>query len=244
MTSLYPITVQDFEGPLDLLLHLIETQKMSITDIKLSQITDQYLSYLRDSLAQQMEVASEFIVMASTLIAIKAKTLLPQQKNDEQSAVLNDEWQEDPEALLREQLIIYRAYKEAATELKHREQTRHEQWNRMPMSLELFRDHPVAADFLAEVTPARLQKIYEAVLERLLADPEVEIYRDQESIPMRMARIERRLLLGPVNFQQLIETNSRREWVTVFLSLLELIHLRKVVFRQERMFSDIWIEKI
>ncbi len=244
MTNSFPIAVQDFEGPLDLLLHLIETQKMAITDIKLSQITDQYLTYLRDSLAQHMEVASEFIVMASTLIAIKARTLLPQPKLDQQEIGVDDEWQDDPEERLREQLIVYRAYKEAATELKHREQFRQEQCNRLPMSLEPFREYPVAADFLNHVTPARLKKIYEAVMERMLDDPEVEIYRDQESIPMRMARIERRLLLGPATFIQLIETNSRREWVTVFLSLLELIHLRKVVFRQERMFSEIWIERL
>lgn len=78
MNHPFPIMIQDFEGPLDLLLHLIETQKIPIADIKLAQITDQYLAYLRDSLAQQMEVASEFIVMASTLIAIKARSLLPQ----------------------------------------------------------------------------------------------------------------------------------------------------------------------
>jgi segregation and condensation protein A len=244
MNHPFPIMIQDFEGPLDLLLHLIETQKIPIADIKLAQITDQYLAYLRDSLAQQMEVASEFIVMASTLIAIKARSLLPQPQKKNELIELDEALEEDLEARLKERLLAYRAYKEAAIEFKRREQFRQEQSSRMPISLEPYREYPVTADFLAGLTIAKLQKTFQMVVERMLDDPDVEVFRDLESVPMRMARIERRLLLGPVTYYQLLESNTRKEWVTVFMSLLELIHLRKVMVKQERMFADIWIEKV
>ena len=244
MTTPISISVLDFEGPLDLLLHLIETQKIPIIDIKLAQITDQYLAYLRDQLSQQMEVASEFIVMASTLIAIKARSLLPQDKKDRSTTDEHGDFEEDPESLLKERLLAYRAYKEAASELRQREQLRQERWNRMPISLEPYRNYPVAGDYLTGLTIFKLQKIFQTVVDRRMEDPDVEVFRDHESIPMRMARIERRLLHGPMTYLQLLESSTRREWVTVFVSLLELIHLRKVVCKQERMFAEIWIEKV
>ena len=243
MNASFQVTIQDFEGPLDLLLYLIETRKMAIADVKLALITDQYLNYLRDSLAQQMEVASDFIVLASTLIAIKARSLLPPSKAAEASFDV-DAAEEDLEALLRERLLTYSAYKELAQELKRREQSRQEQAGRMPMALDAYRKKQTVGDFLAGLTLDKLVGMYESVQKRLLDDPDIEVYRDHESIPMRMVRIERRLALGPTTFMHLLESRSRREWVAVFLSVLELIHLRKVVFRQEGVFADIWIEKV
>lgn len=242
MNESYSVQLRDFEGPLDLLLHLIETQKMAIADIQIASITDQYMSFLRDSISQKMDVASEFIVMASTLIAIKARALLPKASP---STEMDQMWEEaDPELLLKERLQEYRAYKEYALILKQREDFRQQLVGRLPISFEHYRDKPVVADFLQNVTPTKLARLYLDILKRWTNITDVEVYRDHESIPMRMTRIEQRLHKGPAGFHDLLENRSRREFVVVLLSLLELIHLRKVQFKQERMFGEIWIQAL
>lgn len=231
-----------FEGPLDLLLHLIATQELDIYQIPIAHITDQYLNYLRDSLAENMDVASEFIVMAATLIALKARSLLPRTPTFEPLDEFTvDRDSADDESELTRRLLGYRAFKEAAVTLAHLEAARSETVSRLPMPLTPFQRELTIADRLGHVSLTDLRTALCEAVARKRPAVEVEVVRDRETIPQRMRMIERALMRSPTTFASLLQGHSRQEIVTVFLALLELIRQHKVTCRQERRFSDIWI---
>ncbi len=238
----YRLSLDAFEGPLDLLLHLIVTQEIDIHQISLARITDQYLLFLQDSIAAHMEIASEFIVMAATLIEIKAKSLLPQRREDGAEDFDADGEGPDEERELARRLLEYRSFKEAAEALRSMELRRAEWVGRMPLGLEAFRTEPSMADRLGAVQLADLLASLHAALRRTRPAQDVQIARDRETIPQRMRSIERRLRQSGATFADLLDgAGDRREIVTVFLAVLELIRLRRVACEQKVHCGELWI---
>ena len=130
MSDKYVVTIDNFDGPLDLLLHLIKEQDIDIYDIKIEDITKQYLDYIRHMKELNLEIASEYLVMASELIEMKSKMLLPKKKEKE-----DDDYEEDPRELLIERLLAYKRYKEVTSEFKDLELTRKMVFTREPDNL-------------------------------------------------------------------------------------------------------------
>lgn len=240
----FRLQLHAFEGPLDLLLHLIEREELDIYDIPIARVTDQYLALLRDSLDAQMEIASEFIVMAATLIALKARSLLPRPEPAETQLQCDlDAEYVDPERELTLRLLEYRSYKEMASQLQHMEFQRSQVVGRMPLALEAYRTDPSVQEVLAGVTLDRLTAAFLRAVSRVAPIREVSVVRDRETIPERMRRIEKQLDHGRLLFADLLAQRSRREIVTVFLAILELIRMNKVICYQEGLFEALWIDR-
>ncbi len=238
----YRVRLQAFEGPLDLLLHLIESQELDIYDVPIARITDQYLTYVRESMEFRLEVASEFLLMAAQLLVIKARSLLPSHGPKEvQVAYGLDAEYVDDERELRERLIEYRAFKLAGQSLGGQSLLRAERLGRLPLPLESFREERAVSDFLAGVEALHLRDSLARVLARAKIDLDVRIVRDRETVAHRMRLIEHQVRTAPTTFFQLLRQRRRREIVTVFLAVLELIRLNRIVCRQEAQFEDIWI---
>ncbi|PWI56616.1 segregation and condensation protein A [Sulfoacidibacillus thermotolerans] len=238
----YQISLQSFEGPLDMLLHFIESDKLDIHEIPIAKVTDQYMAYLNQSLEFELEIASEFLVMAATLIAIKARSLLPKriEQNPQNPGDLDAE--NDPEQDLKERLLEYKAFKMVALTLEQKQVQRAEHIGRLPTALEPYRELPTVSDFLAGLELSHLQEVVLRVLTRSQKTVDVSVVRDRETIPERMNTILKTLQKGSTTFFALTKNRQRKEIVTVFLAILELIRLNKIICRQEAKFGDIWIE--
>lgn len=234
------LQLQAFQGPLDLLLHLIEREELDIHDIPIARITDQYMIFLENSVAFQMEVASEFLVMAATLIAMKARSLLPRPQLIEENIEADEFFEEVSKQELTRKLLLYRAYRSMTAQFEAMEAERSLVMGRMPMPI--VREHPPGISYLQGLTLQDLQYAFERAWARTQQDSDVEVMRDYETIPQRMRAIERLLQGGPVNFEQLLNCRNRHEIVTVFLALLELLLKQRVRCIQEVKFGDIWIE--
>ncbi len=137
----YNFIIDDFEGPLDLLLHLIKTNEMSIYDIQIEKITEQYLKFIKDMEELNLTVASEYLVMAAELIEIKSKLLLPNPKNEE-----TDDYEEDPREDLINRLVEYKKYKDLVDTFKELEEERREYFSKEPINLSEFRENNVSND--------------------------------------------------------------------------------------------------
>ena len=230
-----------FEGPLDLLLHLIEKNKLDIYEIPILEITRQYLEYLRSWDEMNLEVASEFIVMAATLINIKAKRLLPEAEKKEEE-------QEDEEAELIRRLLLYKQFKEAAGGLKQKiDLSREEIYFRLPETILGQKPIPKAEDLLAGITLEYLYGLVERQerTNRESIDPlragfnsvKREVYTVAEKIDHLIRSLE---LFEEVSFYRLrSESHSKEETVTYFMAMLELSRMNQVVLKQSQLFGDI-----
>ncbi|MGE5176437.1 MAG: segregation and condensation protein A [Hyphomicrobiales bacterium] len=230
-----PIRVQlpAFEGPLDLLLHLIQKDEIEITDIPIARITKQYLETLELMRELDLEVAGEFLVMAATLMRIKARMLLP--------PVLSEEAEEeDPREGLVRQLLEYRRFKEAAGDLERLEADRRLRFERgAPAQLE----DPEASELL----PVSLFRLLDALKNALArqAPPVVHtIVAEPIRIEEAMGLLEATLRERPrLLFEDLlVQFVTRIEKITAFLGLLELLKLGRLEVAQEELFGPIWIE--
>lgn len=223
----YPVRLQNFEGPLDLLLHLIKKHEVDIYDIPITLVTQQYLDYLELMQELDLEVAGEFLVMAATLIHIKSRMLLPRP----------DPAQEDPaedprEALLR-RLLEHQKFKAAAELLHEREIQRSAQWGRPDGRLaDVVGDAPEPE---IEVDLFSLMAAFRQVLERARHRPVVVLPPEQMSIETRIEQLLARLSdRDACGFDELFgDVESRSGLIVTFLALLEMIRLRLVrVFQQ------------
>ncbi len=233
MEDIINIKIPVFEGPFDLLLHLIKEDKIDIYDIPISQITSRYLEYIELMKELNLEIAGEFLVMAATLIHIKSRMLLPP---DEE---IPQEEKEDPRTELVQKLIEYQKYKEAAIELK----TREEEWNRV------FRKEPLTDDeqengelYLFDVGLFDLIDAFKKILEK--APPEtITITKETLTVKDRMSYIME-IMEGKetVRFEELFEkVFTKIQLVITFVAILELIRLGLLRAYQERQFSTIWV---
>ncbi|MGI8905592.1 MAG: segregation and condensation protein A [Candidatus Sumerlaeaceae bacterium] len=233
----YTIKLPVFEGPFDLLLHLIRVNEMDIHDIKVAQITQQYLEYLDIMRELDLDLAGEFLVMAATLIHIKARTLLPVPPEQEEHEEEIDEIL-SAKQLVR-QLVEYRRFKEAAVALREKEDQ---------ASKVLFRNNPVVQiqpDNNAEMT-ADIQLLYKA-FSRVLRFVEAPVYDphmvEKYSVEDKIAHIED-LLEREKTFD--LENVFRRcfnknEVIVTFLALLELCRMKRLVVQQENPFDKIMV---
>lgn len=235
---MYTVQLSQFEGPLDALLHLVSRARIDIRDIFLSQITEQYLASLGESEDLDLDAASEFIQMASVLLEIKSRALLPRPPKLEED-------EEDPEQALIRRLEEYRLYKEAGERMRTLEDEALGTLYRLPEEL--------TTTETIELTGLTLQGLTEAfrrILKRsaLAEEPAAQrrtIQRDTHSVQQCMFRIQSRLSLDmPLRFEALFdERPTRAEAVTVFVALLELWRIGVVRIEQTRAFGNIDLYK-
>lgn len=238
--------LEKFEGPLDLLLHLIEKSKVSIYDIPIVDITEQYLDYVSHMDTEDLNIVSEFLVMAATLIEIKAKMLLPAEEGQ-------DGEEEDPRAELVARLLEYKMYKYMAGELKDMEVDAEKLLYREPaVPAEVLKfEEPVDLDQLLDgLSLARLQRIFQSVMKRRedKVDPirssfgvikKEPVSLEQKVISvMSYARAHRKF-----SFRAMLEKQADKvEIVVSFLAVLELMKIGKIHLTQENTFDDMYIE--
>ncbi len=236
----YKIRLEAFEGPLDLLLHLIREHEIDIYDIPIAQITEQYLEYLGFMESLDLALAGEFMEMAATLIRIKVQMLLPAQTEE------GDE-EEDPREQLVRKLVEYKKFKEAARSLSEHEEDRRRYFQR-GVDPRDYRDPDDSVDteeLLRDVTLFDLVDCLRDVLSRI--PPRIESHAVDLDVTTVEEQIERiRTVLassGQVVFGSLFEgSSSRAEVVTTFMALLELIRLGAVRATQESIFGQILLE--
>ncbi|WP_282140621.1 segregation/condensation protein A [Cytobacillus oceanisediminis] len=241
----YNVKIDAFEGPLDLLLHLINRLEIDIYDIPVSEITEQYLIYIHTMKELQLDVASEYLVMAATLLAIKSKMLLPKHEEEELEDEFGMEMEEDPRDELVERLIEYRKYKEAAEELKEREQDRSLMYTKPPADLsEYVNDsQQEKADLnvsLYDMLGALQKLLRRKKLQRPLS---AKVARQEIPLEKRMSEIvdQLRNFKGRKKFTDLFPISDREHIVVTFLAVLELIKRKEIQVEQDRNFSDIFV---
>lgn len=238
--------LENFEGPLDLLLHLIEKNKVSIYDIPIVLITEQYLQYVSHMETQDLDVVSEFLVMAATLIEIKSKMLLP-------ADVAEECEEEDPRAELVRRLLEYKTYKYMAGELEAREEGAQLLLYKEPtIPGEVSRyEPPIELDRLLDgLTLAKLQQIFESIMRRGVdrIDPVRSSFGTIRKEPVSLEqKIESILSFARIHkscsFRQILEKQANKVDVVVsFLAVLELMKIGKIRLIQEAIFDDMYIE--
>lgn len=238
----YQIKLPVFEGPFDLLFHLIEKNEVDIYDIPIAKITQQYLEYITAMQKLDLELASEFLVMAATLLSIKARMLLPKPPKEE--AAEDEEFGMDPRDELVERLLEYKQFKQMAEYLKEREECQEKVYtrpNEEDMFVHLFsEENPVEGISLDSLLGA-LQEVLDRAAEVELSG---EIARDEVSMRDKMKEIMHRLFLKPkgIAFRDLFRMKATRvEVVVTFIALLELIKLGKIRVYQSKNFGEIMI---
>ncbi|MBR3241430.1 MAG: segregation/condensation protein A [Parasporobacterium sp.] len=235
--------LEAFEGPLDLLLHLIEKNKVDIYDIPISLITDQYLEYLSEMDKQDAEVTSEFLVMAATLLEIKAKMLIPKPQEAEED-------EEDPRAELVEQLLEYKMYKYMSYELKDKAITASKALYKTPTIPDEVREYepPIDLDkFIGNVTIAKLKAIFDDVMQRSTEKVNTQamkygrVRREPLNIPEKITEIRSFISSGSAfSFRQLIEKQpTKLNVIATFLAVLELMKTGELVAEQDENMDDI-----
>lgn len=237
----YKIKLEIFEGPFDLLFHLLDKNEVDIYDIPIAKITAQYLEYLDAMQAMDLEIASEFLVMAANLLAIKAKMLLPkppkEQLEDEEDGV-------DPRDELVERLLEYKRFKQVAEYLKDQAVAREKVFTR-PNGEEQFVHLFSEENPLEGISLGNLLDALREVLDRIDEVETVgEIHRDEITIRDKMKEIRRRLIFQPngISFKDLFANKATRvEVVVTFLALLELIKIKQIQIHQSNLFGEIKI---
>jgi segregation and condensation protein A len=230
----YRVKLEIFEGPLDLLLYLIKKDEIDIYDIPIARITEQYLGYLDLMQELDISVAGDFLVMASTLIYIKSKTLLPPEPKVDGEEDLG----EDPRAELVERLLEYQKFKSAAQMLYSRGEIESACYTRGPLETD-------GANPEVSTTLFDLLRVFREVLKRAEAQIEMEIARDEMTIAEKLAQIHAMLEeMERISVRELFEmSRSKRELIITFLALLELVKEWKIYLTQIEPFGEIFASR-
>ena len=241
------VKVEDFEGPFDLLLHLIKKNKMNIYNIEIYKVTNQYLEYLNTRKVMDLEITSEFIVVAATLIEIKSKNLLPKVKVDEE-----EESEEDIEKRLMERLIEYKKIKNVSEFFKNKYINAGEVFSKKPEIIEEIKPEKIDNDdIFKNLTLLDLYNIYNKILETY-REKQNKVNVVQKKIYVDKYKVEDKMeeLLERFNSSEVIEFNNlmkestcKLETVVTFLALLELINIRTIQVFQDESFSNILIKR-
>ena len=238
--------LQVFEGPLDLLLYLIEKNKVNIYDIPIVEITAQYMEYVNQMKKDNLDTLSEFLVMAATLLDIKSKMLLPKKEEEEQE-------QEDPRAELVEKLLEYKLFKYMSYELKDRQMDAEKSFYKrptVPKEVEAYRPPVDLNELIGDTTLAKLNAIFQDVLKR--QEEKVDPIRskfgkiEKEEVSMSEKQVQDFLRTHKkFSFREMLSKNSSKVSVIVtFLVMLELIKTGFVEVHQESTFGDIDINVV
>ncbi|MDD6194256.1 MAG: segregation/condensation protein A [Lachnospiraceae bacterium] len=237
--------LQVFEGPLDLLLHLLDKNKVSIYDIPIVEITNQYMDYIRQMRENDLNVMSEFMVMAATLLDIKSRMLLPADETEEEEG-------EDPRAELVQQLLEYKLYKCMAFELKDRQVDASRVFYKepsIPQEVAAYQPPIDTEELVADLSLNQLNDIFKSVLKRQkdkidpIRSKFGEIKKEEVSMEDKMAYLtDYALHHRSFSFRQLLEKQSSRlEIIVTFLAILELMKAGTILISQEHTFDDIKI---
>jgi segregation and condensation protein A len=236
----YQVKFEVFEGPLDLLLYLIKKEEVDIYSVNLTQLATQFINYVEMMREFDLEVAGEFLVMASTLMYIKSRELLPV---DQQALVENEEEGDDPRWELIRQLVEYKKFKDAAAQLQTLEARQEDVFPRLPARLEFEGGKPAPRP---DVSVFDLLNAVNSVLKRFeKRDSTREIFEDKWTVSEKIEHIIRVLASrDTLRFSELFEdATSRSEVVCTFLALLELIRLKQIACVQPSDFGEIEIRK-
>lgn len=240
------VKLQVFEGPLDLLLYLLEKNKVNIYDIPIVEITEQYMEYIREMKRQDLEVLSEFLVMAATLIDIKSRMLLPSNPDIEEE-------EEDPRAELVQQLLEYKMYKCMAYELKDRQMDAGRVMYKKPTIPEEVRAYEPPVDIhelMSDITLSRLHEIFESIMKKQqdkidpLRSKFGKIEKEEVSLEDKMEDLKK-YAAGHRHFSfrgLLTAQSSKVEVIVTFLAILELMKMGTIRISQEHIFDDIQID--
>ena len=230
-TNKYSIKLENFEGPLDLLCHLIDKNKMDIYDINLSEITDQYIEYINQMEQMNLEVTSEFLVMSSTLLYLKSKHLLPKEQDNEEEIT--------EEELIR-RIIEYKKYKEVTQKLKDNFIEYSKRFYKRTEEIELPKQK-IEKQYNSEMIPEAYRKILQKNTEKI---------NQNASNIEKIAIIETYTVGDTVKFKKFtfnklfsVKKHNKKEVVTAFSGLLEMSRRNKVVTEQNELFGDIEVEK-
>jgi segregation and condensation protein A len=234
----YKVHIPMYEGPLDLLLDLIKQQKMSIHDIRISEITAQYLDYLHKLEELDVDVSAEFIYMAATLIYIKSKMLLPPDPlagPEEQAA--------DPRAELVQRLVEHEKFKNAAQLLYQKQQIEENVWSKPDTSL--YRDPGTEGELVVSLVD--LVRVFQQVLERRKETVRIELRHEQFTVTQMIGQLRAQIIASAENAVNLIQffeaCPSRHAMIVAFLAVLEMVKLQAVALVQEKMFGEIVVRK-
>ena len=241
----FSFKLKDFEGPLDLLLHLIERNRADIMDIPVAVITDQYMAFLDESQDEQLDNMSEFLVMAATLLDIKARLLLPPEKNEEGEEI-------DPREELVARLLEYKMYKYVSGDLKDLEKDAGKAFYRkeqLPEEVRSYRPPIDTEQLLSDLTMQKLNEIFISVMRRSESriDPIRSSFGKIEKESVDAKEIMRSVATGIMKkrsctFRSLLTKKKSRMYVVVtFLTVLELMKMGRVGIEQEDIFGEIRI---
>lgn len=235
----FDFKINDFEGPLDLLLHLIKENKMDIFDIEIEKITDQYVSFIKEQERLNLEVASEYLVLASELLELKSRLLLPRETLDVEEEV------EDPRNELVTRLLEYQTYKEISQVLKEKESLRSEIYTKAPENINNYVDEvkEIKADVTLDDLVEAFKKYYIRKIEQKPLNTKVTV--NEISVSSRRHDIKNLLKKKKkVNFFELFPIVTKEYVVATFLAILEMAKSKELIIKQKDTFSDIICEVV
>ena len=237
----YQVILDDFQGPLDLLLHLIKEKEMDLQTLELSVITDQYLQYIHMMESSQLEVMSEYLVMAAQLIEMKSKMLLPKEK-----VQIEDEYQEDPREALIKRLIEYKRYKDVLEEIQEKYEKRQEVIIKPADNMEQYvmdTSTMIPQDLEVYDLMKAMQKMFQR--KALLKPLDTHISKKDISIEQRSDEIRKFFKVRvnkKVKLEDLFERGDRYYFIVTFLSILVLAKDKEVEISQDGLFNEIYVE--
>ena len=232
----YSIKINEFEGPLDLLLHLIKQSNIDIYDIEISKITKQYLDYINQMEKMNLNVASEYLIMAAELIEMKSSSLLPKKE------VVEDDYEEDNREKLINRLLEYEQYKNITEKLKYLESGRKEIFTKLPSELDDYREEVTYSEKQLDLSVLinafndfLKRKDNEKPLNTKITNKEYSVDRRNVEIKNILKKRKR------IDFFELFETNDKDYIVVTFLSILDLAKKQEIIITQENNFNNIII---
>ena len=231
--------INDFEGPLDLLLHLIKESKMDIMNIEIEEITKQYMAFLDQTEKMNLEISSEYLVLASELIEIKSRMLLPRNQMEEDSE------EEDPREDLIQRLLEYQAYKDITKVLQEKELLRRDIYTKTPENIHQYveEDHTIHANVTLDDLVKALQNYYQRKEDNKPLNTKVTV--NEISVSSRRHDIKKLLKSKKkVSFFELFPVVSKEYIVATFLAILEMAKNREIKITQESNFEDIICEAV
>jgi len=238
----YKLKLENFEGPLDLLCHLIEKNKMNIYEISIVEITDQYLEYINSIDEPDLELTGDFLVMATNLLYLKSKELLPVPKEETP--------EEDTKEELIRKLVEYKQIKEAAEIMKQNTEEYSKLHYKEPEDIEIKVEKKIEKEYSSDIIPSIFLKLAKLNMEKLnhnAKDINTLIERDKVTVRSKIKEILKNLIKhNKINFNKVfnVKERSKNEIVTAFLAMLELNRSSKIKITQEYTFGDIHIEKL
>lgn len=236
----YEVKIDNFEGPLDLLLHLIKESKVDIWEISIADIAEEYLAYIQKMEKLNLDIASEYLVMASELIEMKSRMLLPRQEKE-----VGEEEEEDPKERLIRRLVEYQKYKEITKNFKELESLRQEFYTKAPDNLKEYVEEGVVPS--SDVTLEDLMLAFQKFLNRKELEKPLQTTVTKKEITVEERRKSIRDILTKrkrVDFFELFEVVTKEYIVVTFLAILEMAKKQELLIKQESDFSQIMIEVV